>query len=95
MMAGFEMAGAAGAMLGGWIADRYVGGRAAPRVRGFIMLVVHRLDLGVLEIAGRIEAGELRAALAQPAFFVYGPQCLLARPLRISPPSAPPPPRSA
>ena len=76
MLAAFEVSGALGAISGGWITDRYLGGRA---VR---VCVVHMALAGVALFAfwklplqsELMTTGLLGAA----GFFVYGPQCLLA-----------------
>lgn len=76
MVAAFEFSGALGAMFGGWITDRFLGGRA---VRA---CVVYMALAGVALFAfwkiplqsELLTTGVLGAA----GFFVYGPQCLLA-----------------
>jgi len=76
MVAAFELCGSTGVLLGGWLTDRFLGGRA---VRA---CVVYMLLAGVSvflfwKIPAQSEwltAGLLGAA----GFFIYGPQCLLA-----------------
>ena len=79
MLAGFEVFGFIGAMLGGWLSDRFLGGRTA---RACVVLYGARGRLPVLlfwKIPARNQ--ELLMAtglLCATGFFVYGPQCLLA-----------------
>jgi len=76
MVAAFEFCGALGAMFGGWITDRFLGGRA---VRA---CVVYMALAGVAVFAfWKLQLhSELLTTLVLGAagFFVYGPQCLLA-----------------
>lgn len=76
MVAAFEFCGALGAMFGGWVTDRFLGGRA---VRA---CVVYMALAGVAVFAFwqlRSQSELLTTALLGAAgFFVYGPQCLLA-----------------
>jgi len=76
MVAAFEFSGALGAISGGWITDRYLGGRA---VR---VCVVYMALAGVALFAFwklPLHSELLNTALLGAAgFFVYGPQCLLA-----------------
>jgi len=76
IMAGFEMAGATGAMLGGWIADRYIGGRAA-RVSVVYMLLCAASIWAFWKLPGESIPANC-ALLCATGFFVYGPQCLIA-----------------
>jgi sugar phosphate permease len=76
MLAAFEMSGALGAISGGWITDRYMGGRAARvcviymALAGFALLAFWKLPLQ----SELMMTGLLGAA----GFFIYGPQCMLA-----------------
>ena len=76
MILAFEFSGALGAISGGWITDRYLGGRA---VR---VCVVYMALAGVALFAFwklPLHSELLTTALLGAAgFFVYGPQCLLA-----------------
>src|SRR2546421_843658 len=76
MVAAFEFCGALGAMFGGWLTDRFLGGRA---VRA---CVVYMALAGVSVFAFwklQLQSELLTTALLGTAgFFVYGPQCLLA-----------------
>jgi OPA family glycerol-3-phosphate transporter-like MFS transporter/OPA family sugar phosphate sensor protein UhpC-like MFS transporter len=76
MIAGFEVFGFIGAMLGGWLSDRFLGGRT---VR---MCVVYMALAGVslwlfwkIPTQSKLLTTSLLCAIG---FFVYGPQCLLA-----------------
>ncbi len=76
MVAAFEFCGALGAMFGGWVTDRFLGGRAVRAcvvymaLAGVAVFFFWRLHL----------QSELltTALLGAAGFFVYGPQCLLA-----------------
>ena len=76
MVAAFEFSGALGAISGGWITDRYLGGRAVRAcvvymaLAGVALLAFWKLPLH----SELLTTGVLGAA----GFFVYGPQCLLA-----------------
>jgi len=76
MIAGFEAFGAIAALIGGWITDRFFGGRAG-RVCVFYMALA-----GVfLVIFWKIHTQSewlMTGVLCATGFFVYGPQCLLA-----------------
>src|SRR2546427_1584031 len=76
MVAAFEFCGALGAIAGGWITDRFLGGRA---IRA---CVVYMALAGVSVFAFwklHLQSELLTTALLGAAgFFVYGPQCLLA-----------------
>ena len=76
MIAGFEMFGLLGALLGGWITDRFLGGRA---VRA---CVVYMALAGVsVLLLWKIQTQSewlITGLLCATGFFVYGPQCLLA-----------------
>jgi len=76
MIAGFEIFGLIGAVLGGWITDRYLGGRP---VRA---CVVYMALAGVsVMLFWKIQTQSellITGLLCATGFFVYGPQCLLA-----------------
>jgi sugar phosphate permease len=76
MLSGFEVFGLLGALLGGWITDRYLGGRAARAciVYMFLALVSILLFWKIRTESELLTTGLLCAI----GFFVYGPQCLLA-----------------
>lgn len=76
MVGGFEFAGLLGALLGGWLTDRWFAGRAI-RVC-FIYMVLAGITVFLFwEVPGQSEL--LTATLLGAAgFFIYGPQCLLA-----------------
>lgn len=76
MMAGFEAFGAIGALLGGWVTDRFLGGRAARACVLYMALAgVSVLLLWRLSTSSEILVTGL---LCATGFFIYGPQCLLA-----------------
>jgi OPA family glycerol-3-phosphate transporter-like MFS transporter/OPA family sugar phosphate sensor protein UhpC-like MFS transporter len=76
MIAGFEVFGLLGALLGGWITDRFLGGRAAR------LCIVYMALAGVtLFLFWKIQTQSellITGLLCATGFFVYGPQCLLA-----------------
>jgi sugar phosphate permease len=76
MLSGFEAFGAAGALLGGWISDRYLGGRAARTC------VIYMALAGVsVFLLWKIQTSSewlITGLLCATGFFIYGPQCLLA-----------------
>jgi sugar phosphate permease len=76
MISGFEVFGLLGAVIGGWITDRYLGGRAAR------LCVIYMALAGVsLLLFWRIQTHSeilISGLLCATGFFVYGPQCLLA-----------------
>jgi sugar phosphate permease len=76
MIAGFEVFGLIGALLGGWITDRFLGGRAVCACVVYMALAV----LSVL-LFWKVETQSellMTGLLCATGFFVYGPQCLLA-----------------
>jgi OPA family glycerol-3-phosphate transporter-like MFS transporter/OPA family sugar phosphate sensor protein UhpC-like MFS transporter len=76
MIAGFEAFGAIGALLGGWITDRFLGGRAARACVVYMALAgVSVLLLWKIQTQS---AWLTTGLLCATGFFVYGPQCLLA-----------------
>ena len=76
MIAGFEVFGLFGALAGGWITDRFLGGRAAR------LCIVYMALAGVsLFLFWKIQTQSellITGLLCATGFFVYGPQCLLA-----------------
>ena len=76
MLFGFEAFGAAGALLGGWITDRFLGGRAARACVIYMALAgVSVLLLWKIQTQSELL---ITGLLCSIGFFVYGPQCLLA-----------------
>jgi OPA family glycerol-3-phosphate transporter-like MFS transporter/OPA family sugar phosphate sensor protein UhpC-like MFS transporter len=75
MVAGFEVAGLVGALLAGWMTDRFFGGRAM-RACVFYMLLAGVSIFLFWKMAG--ESAFLNSALlCAMGFFIYGPQCLI------------------
>ena len=76
MLSGFEVCGFAGAMLGGWLSDRCLGGRTARACVAYMALA----GLSVFLFWKTHTQSELviTGLLCATGFFVYGPQCLLA-----------------
>ena len=76
MVAGFEFFGLVGALMGGWLTDKYFAGRA---IR---VCLIYMILAGVsVFLFWRLPAqSELSTAalLGAAGFFIYGPQCLLA-----------------
>jgi len=76
MVATFEFCGLAGALLGGWITDRFLGGRA---VRACVIYMALAGVSMFLFWKVPFQSELLTTALLGAAgFFIYGPQCLLA-----------------
>jgi OPA family glycerol-3-phosphate transporter-like MFS transporter/OPA family sugar phosphate sensor protein UhpC-like MFS transporter len=76
MVAGFEAFGAIGALFGGWVTDRYLGGRAARTCVIYMALAaVSVLLLWKVQTQSELL---ITGLLCATGFFVYGPQCLLA-----------------
>ncbi len=76
MVAGFEFFGLIGALVGGWLTDRYFGGRAV-RVCLIYMILAGVSIFLFWRIPGQSELSTA-ALLGAAGFFIYGPQCLLA-----------------
>jgi OPA family glycerol-3-phosphate transporter-like MFS transporter/OPA family sugar phosphate sensor protein UhpC-like MFS transporter len=76
MVGGFEFFGLFGALLGGWLTDRWFGGRAI-RVCLIYMIMAGVAVFLFWRIPGQSELATA-ALLAAAGFFIYGPQCLLA-----------------
>ncbi len=75
MVAGFEIAGLIGALLAGWMTDRFFGGRAM-RACVFYMILAGISIFLFWKMAG--ESAFLNSALlCSMGFFIYGPQCLI------------------
>ena len=76
MIAGFEVFGLLGALIGGWVTDCFLGGRAVRACVVYMTLA----GISVL-LFWKIETqseGLITGLLCATGFFVYGPQCLLA-----------------
>jgi len=76
MISGFEACGFMGAMLGGWLSDRYLGGRTARTCVAYMALAGVSVFL-FWKIHTQSEL-VITGLLCATGFFVYGPQCLLA-----------------
>jgi len=76
MVAAFDFSGALGAIFGGWITDRYLGGRAV-RVCAVYMALAGVTLFAFWKLPLHSEL-LTTAVLGAAGFFVYGPQCLLA-----------------
>lgn len=76
MVGGFEFCGLLGAVIGGWLTDRYFGGRAV-RVCLCYMILTGVAVFLFWRIPGQSELATA-ALLGAAGFFIYGPQCLLA-----------------
>src|SRR2546425_6958703 len=76
MVAAFEICGLGGALLGGWITDRFLGGRAVRACVVYMALAGISVFLfwKIPFQSELLTTGLLGAA----GFFIYGPQCLLA-----------------
>jgi sugar phosphate permease len=76
MVAAFEFCWALGAMFGGWITDRYLGGRAVRACVVYMALAgVALFAFWKLPIQSEVLT---TVVLGASGFLVYGPQCLLA-----------------
>jgi OPA family glycerol-3-phosphate transporter-like MFS transporter/OPA family sugar phosphate sensor protein UhpC-like MFS transporter len=75
MVAGFEAAGVLGAMLSGWLTDRFFGGRAM-RVGLIYMVLAGASVLAFWKVAGQSMLWNT-VLLCAAGFFIYGPQCLI------------------
>jgi phosphoglycerate transporter family protein len=75
MIAAFEGAGLVGAMLSGWLTDRFFGGRAMRVGLIFIVLAGFSL-LAFWKVAGQSVLWNT-ILLCASGFFIYGPQCLI------------------
>jgi len=76
MLAGFEGAGIIGALLGGWMTDRFFSGRAM-RV-GLVYMTLAGVSLFLFWKWPRQTEWGSTLLLCSTGFFIYGPQCLLA-----------------
>jgi len=76
MISAFELFGFLGALIGGWLTDRLLGGRAARMCVVYMVLAAVSLFLfWKVETQSKLV---LTGLLCATGFFVYGPQCLLA-----------------
>ncbi len=76
MIAGFELFGLIGALLGGWVTDRFLGGRAVRACVVYMALAgVSILCFWKIQTQSELL---ITGLLCATGFFVYGPQCLLA-----------------
>ena len=75
MLAGFEVCGALGALVAGWLTDRFFGGRAM-RASVFFMVLATVSLLLFWKVAGDSRAMN-SILLCSCGFFIYGPQCLV------------------
>jgi sugar phosphate permease len=75
MVAGFEAAGVMGALLAGWLTDRYFGGRPM-RVGLFFMALAGLSLLLFWKGAGDSKLWNT-VLLCLSGFFIYGPQCVI------------------
>lgn len=76
MLAGFEWAGLLGALVSGWMTDRFFGGRAM-RV-GVLYMALAGLSVYLLwKVPGNNEWINM-ALFCSTGFFIYGPQCLVS-----------------
>jgi OPA family glycerol-3-phosphate transporter-like MFS transporter/OPA family sugar phosphate sensor protein UhpC-like MFS transporter len=76
MLAGFECAGAIGALIAGWMTDRFFNGRAM-RVAVFAMALAG-VSLWLFWKAPHQTEWESSLLLCSTGFFIYCPQCLVA-----------------
>jgi len=76
MLAAFEVSGALGALSGGWITDRFLGGRAV-RVCVVYMALAGAALFAFWKLPLQSEL-MMTALLGAAGFFIYGPQCMLA-----------------
>jgi OPA family glycerol-3-phosphate transporter-like MFS transporter/OPA family sugar phosphate sensor protein UhpC-like MFS transporter len=75
MFAAFEGAGVLGAMLSGWLTDRFFGGRAM-RVGLIYMVLAGGSVLAFWKVASQSMLWNT-LMLCAAGFFIYGPQCLI------------------
>jgi sugar phosphate permease len=76
MVAGFEFCGLVGAIIGGWVTDKWFGGRAV-RVCLIYMIMTGVSVYLFWKLPGQSELSTA-VLLGAAGFFIYGPQCLLA-----------------
>jgi OPA family glycerol-3-phosphate transporter-like MFS transporter/OPA family sugar phosphate sensor protein UhpC-like MFS transporter len=76
MLAGFECAGAIGALIAGWMTDRFFGGRPM-RVAVFAMAMAGVSLFAFWKVPHQTEI-ESSLLLCATGFFIYCPQCLVA-----------------
>ncbi len=75
MVAAFEAAGVVGALLAGWMTDRFFGGRPM-RAGVFYMVLAGVAILLFWKFAGQSKLWNT-VWLCAAGFFIYGPQCLI------------------
>jgi sugar phosphate permease len=76
MLAAFEVAGMIGALLAGWLTDRFFSGRAM-RV-GLISMILATISVYLFWKVPHQTEWQSTFLLCATGFFVYGPQCLVA-----------------
>ena len=75
MVAAYELSGLLGMLVGGWITDRFFGGRAARACLFYMLLCTRALLLfWMLPNQSWVTSGAL---LCLAGFFIYGPQSLI------------------
>jgi OPA family glycerol-3-phosphate transporter-like MFS transporter/OPA family sugar phosphate sensor protein UhpC-like MFS transporter len=74
-MAGFEVSGAIGALLGGWLTARYFGGR--PMRACVFFMVLAGISLFLFWKTSADSPFLIAGLLCATGFFIYGPQCLI------------------
>jgi len=75
MVAGFEVSGAIGALLGGWVTERFFGGR--PMRACIFFMAFAGISLLLFWQAAAESKIWIAALLCCTGFFIYGPQCLI------------------
>jgi len=76
MVATFEACGVTGAIIGGWLTDRFLGGRAVRTCLIYMILAgVATFVFWKVPVRSELLTTGLLSAIG---FFIYGPQCLLA-----------------
>jgi OPA family glycerol-3-phosphate transporter-like MFS transporter/OPA family sugar phosphate sensor protein UhpC-like MFS transporter len=75
MVAGFEVSGAIGALLGGWLTERFFGGR--PMRACVFFMVFAGISLVLFWQAAAESKVLIATLLCCTGFFIYGPQCLI------------------
>jgi sugar phosphate permease len=75
MMAGFEVSGAIGALLGGWLTQRFFGNR--PMRACIFFMVFAGISLLLFWKVAAESKFVIATLLCCTGFFIYGPQCLI------------------
>jgi len=75
LVVGFELAGLVGALVAGWLTDRFFGGRVVHACVAFMVLAGISILL-FWKVAGDSNLLNL-LLLCACGFFIYGPQCLV------------------